>query len=258
MNVSVQTLSPALEFAGKVILVTGAGRGIGAAIACAFGREGGTVVVNYNSSAAGAEAIVASIELKGGRAAALQADVTDGSSVAALIEQTLNRFGRIDALINNAGKLKVSPLDSMSDEMWDEMMSANLRSVFLMTRAVIPTMLGQGGGTIVNMSSSIAQKGISGLSHYAASKAGVIAFTKSIAREYGPRGIRANAVAAGPIDTDMLEHFPTTPDKISAHYALRRVGIPDDIAPTILFLAGSRSGYYTGQTFSPNGGDVMP
>jgi 3-oxoacyl-[acyl-carrier protein] reductase len=243
---------------GRVALVTGASRGIGAAIAAAFGGEGAAVVVNYHRSPERAAAVVEAVEKAGGRARAIQADVRDGAAVRAMVAGALTAFGRIDVLVNNAGILDVTPLHEMSEAVWDEMMATNLRPVFLVTRAVLPHMLERGSGKIINMSSQFGQKGFPGHTHYAAAKGGIIAFTRALAREVGPRGIHVNAIAPGPIETELMG--PITDEwrrEKSQIFALRRLGLPEDVAPTAVFLASDASSYYAGQTLCPNGGDIM-
>jgi 3-oxoacyl-[acyl-carrier protein] reductase len=250
-------VTQALE--GRVAMVTGASRGIGAAIALAFGREGARVAVHYHQSAERAAGVARAIEAAGGDALTVQADVTDARAVQAMVEATLARFGRLDILVNNAGILNRRLVHEMPDDVWDEMLATNLKSVFLCARAVLPHMLARGSGKIINLGSSIGQKGLTGHAHYAAAKGGIIAFTRALAREVGPKGIHVNAIAPGPIETDLIG--PVTDEyrkKTSAGFALRRLGIPDDVAPTAVFLASDASGYYAGQTLCPNGGDVMP
>jgi 3-oxoacyl-[acyl-carrier protein] reductase len=242
----------------RVALVTGASRGIGAAIARALGEEGARVAVNYHRSEAQALAVVAAIEAAGSKAIALQADVSDAAAVRGLVERTVAAFGPIDILVNNAGILTASPLDQMSDDVWDEMLATNLRSVFLCARAVLPAMLARGRGKIINISSQLGQKGMPNHAHYAAAKAGIIGFTRALAREVGPRGVQVNAIAPGPIETDLMG--PITDEfrrEKSAIFALRRLGLPEEVAPTAVFLASDESSYYAGQTLCPNGGDIM-
>jgi 3-oxoacyl-[acyl-carrier protein] reductase len=242
----------------RVALVTGAGRGIGAAIALALAGEGAAVAVNYHASEARAREVVAKIEGQGGRAIAVRADVSDGAQVRAMVDAVVAAFGRVDVLVNNAGILNAAPLEGMSDETWDTMMSTNLRSVFLCTRAVLPGMLERGRGKIINVSSQLGQKGMPNHAHYAAAKAGIIGFTRALAREVGPRGIHVNAIAPGPIETDLIgpisDEFRREKVQI---FALRRFGLPDEVAPTAVFLASDDGNYYAGQTLCPNGGDIM-
>jgi 3-oxoacyl-[acyl-carrier protein] reductase len=243
---------------GRVALVTGASRGIGAAIALAFGREGALVAVNYYRSEARAAAVVAAIETAGSQAIALRADVTDGAAVRGMVEETVVALGPIDVLVNNAGILNAVPLDQMSEGVWDEMLASNLRSVFLCTRAVLPAMLARGRGKIINVASQLGQKGMPNHTHYAAAKAGVIGLTRALAREVGPRGIHVNAIAPGPIETELIG--PISDEfrrEKTAIFALRRFGLPDEVAPTAVFLASDDSSYYAGQTLCPNGGDWM-
>jgi 3-oxoacyl-[acyl-carrier protein] reductase len=243
---------------GRVALVTGASRGIGAAIARAFGEEGARLAVNYHRSEAQALAVVAAIEAAGSKAIAVQANVADAAAVRALVDRTVTAFGPIDILVNNAGILNASPLDRMSEDVWDEMLATNLRSVFLCTRAVLPAMLARGRGKIINISSQLGQKGMPNHAHYAAAKAGIIGFTRALAREVGPQGVQVNAIAPGPIETDLMG--PVTDEfrrEKSAIFALRRLGLPAEVAPTAVFLASEDSSYYAGQTLCPNGGDIM-
>ena len=243
---------------GRVALVTGASRGIGAAIARAFGREGARVAVNYHRSEAKAAEVVAAIQATGAKALAVQADVADGPAVRAMVERAVAALGPIDVLVNNAGIVDATPLDQMSEDVWDRLIATNLRSVFLCTRAVLPAMLARGRGKIISVTSQLGQKGMPNHTHYAAAKAGVIGFTRALAREVGPRGIHVNAIAPGPIETDLMG--PVTDEfrrEKSAIFALRRLGLPEEVAPTAVFLASDDSSYYAGQTLCPNGGDVM-
>ena len=246
------------KLAGRVALVTGASRGIGAAIAGAFGREGAMVAVNYHRSEARAAEVVATIQAAGSQAIAVRADVSDGAAVRAMVERTVAAFGPVDVLVNNAGILNALPLDQMSEDVWDEMMATNLRSVFLCARAVLPAMLARGRGKIINVTSQVGQKGMPNHVHYAAPKAGVIGFTRALAREVGPRGVHVNAIAPGPIETELIgpitEEFRREKTVI---FALRRLGLPDEVAPTAVFLASDDSNFYAGQTLCPNGGDIM-
>ena len=246
------------KLAGRVALVTGASRGIGAAIAGAFGREGAMVAVNYHRSEARAAEVVATIQAAGSQAIAVRADVSDGAAVRAMVERTVAAFGPVDVLVNNAGILNALPLDQMSEDVWDEMIATNLRSVFLCTRAVLPAMLARGRGKIINVTSQVGQKGMPNHVHYAAAKAGVIGFTRALAREVGPRGVHVNAIAPGPIETELIgpitEEFRREKTVI---FALRRLGRPDEVAPTAVFLASDDSNFYAGQTLCPNGGDIM-
>jgi 3-oxoacyl-[acyl-carrier protein] reductase len=243
---------------GRVALVTGASRGIGAAIALALGREGAAVGVNFHRSETQAAEVVAAVRAAGGKALPIRADVRDGASVRAMVAEMLSAFGQIDVLVNNAGILTDSLLHQMSDETWDEMIATNLRSVFLCSRAVLPHMLERGSGKIINITSLLGQKGMAGRTHYAATKGGIISFTRALAREVGPHGIHVNAIAPGLTETELVGPISDeTRRERSAIIALRRLGVPEDVAPTAVFLASDGSNYYSGQTLSPNGGDVM-
>jgi 3-oxoacyl-[acyl-carrier protein] reductase len=243
---------------GRVTLVTGGSRGIGAAIALAFGREGATVAVNYHRSEARAAEVVAAIRAQGGKAVAVRGDVTEGRAVHEMAARVTASLGPIDVLVNNAGILNAVPVERMSEGVWDEMMATNLRSVFLCTREVLPGMLARGRGKIINIASQLGQKGMPDHAHYAAAKAGVIGFTRALAREVGPRGVHVNAIAPGAIETELIG--PVTEEfrrEKSAIFALRRLGLPEEVAPTAVFLASDDSSYYAGQTLCPNGGDIM-
>src|SRR5262245_27818805 len=195
---------------------------------------------------------------KVGYAPAIRADVREGAAVRAMVGEVLALFGWIDVLVNNAGILNDIPLHEMTEETWDEMMATNLRPVFLCSRAVLPHVLARGSGKIINMSSLLAQKGMTGRTHYVAAKGGVLAFTRALAREVGPRGIQVNAIAPGLIETELVGSIT---DEIrrerSAILALRRIAGPEEVAPTAVFLASHAASYYSGQTLSPNGGDTM-
>ena len=244
---------------GRVALVTGASQGgTGTVAAIRLAAEGASVAITARS-VEGLERTRDEIESVGGTALVLPCDLAsrDGGRDT-LVARTEAAFGPIDILVNNAGILNAAPLDQMSDAVWDEMMAANLRSVFLCARAVLPAMLARGRGKIINVTSQLGQKGMPNHTHYAAAKAGVIGFTRALAREVGPRGVHVNAIAPGPIETELIG--PITEEfrrEKTAIFALRRFGLPDDVAPTAVFLASDDSNYYAGQTLCPNGGDVM-
>ena len=242
----------------RVALVTGASRGIGRAIALAFAAEGADVAVNYRREAAAAEEVVREIAARGRRGLALQADVAQEEDVRRMVEQTLAEFGRIDILVNNAGFVTLAPIETMEVAMWDEMLATHLRGTFLMTRMVLPGMLECGQGRIINVSSQLGQIGREWFTDYAAAKAGIIGFTRSLAREVSSRGVLVNCIAPGPINTGIVPHTPGAPqrDHISA-LPLPRVGEPDEVAPAAVFLASAAASYFTGQTLGPNGGEVM-
>ncbi len=240
----------------KVALVTGASRGIGKAAAIALVGQGAKVVVNYARSSEAAEAIVQAITAAGGEAIALQADVSQAEQVDNLIKQTLDKFGRIDVLVNNAGITKDTLLLRMKPEQWQAVIDLNLTGVFLCTKAVSKIMLKQRSGRIVNIASVAGQMGNSGQANYSAAKAGVIGFTKTVAKELANRGITVNAVAPGFIETDMTQDLKS--DKIIDFIPLGRYGKPEEVAGTIRFLAADpAAAYITGQVFNVDGGMVM-
>jgi len=247
-----------MRLSGKVALVTGASRGIGRGVAEALGTAGANVAVNYRSGVAAAEDVVASIRSFGQDAIAIQADVAEEDDVACMAETVLDRFGRIDVLVCNAGILTQSHLADMPVAMWDEMIRTNLRSAFLCARAVLPGMLAQKSGSIIYISSQLGLKGAPDLVHYSAAKAALIGMTRALAREVAPH-VTVNAIAPGPIETDMLANITEEWKAMKlAELPLERFGRVSDVAPTAVFLASDDAAYYTGQVLGPNGGDVMP
>lgn len=249
--------APTKPLQGQVAIVTGASRGIGRAIALALAGEGAAVVVNYASSSGAADQLVAEITAQGGSAIALQADVAKADQVDKLIETTLEKWGRIDILVNNAGITRDTLLLRMKPEDWQAVIDLNLTGVFLCTRAVAKTMLKQRSGRIINIASVAGQMGNPGQANYSAAKAGVIGFTKTVAKEMASRGITVNAVAPGFIATDMTEGLPNT-EEILKFIPLARFGQPEDIAGMVRFLAAdAAAAYITGQTFNVDGGMVM-
>jgi 3-oxoacyl-[acyl-carrier protein] reductase len=240
----------------RVALVTGASRGIGKATALALATEGAKVVVNYASSSNAAEEVVKEITEAGGEAIALQADVSQVEQVDHLIKQTLDKFGRIDILVNNAGITKDTLLLRMKPEEWQAVIDLNLTGVFLCTRAVSKIMLKQKAGRIINITSVAGQMGNPGQANYSAAKAGVIGFTKTVAKELATRGVTVNAVAPGFIETDMTNDLKS--DEIIKFIPLGRYGKPEEIAGMIRFLAADpAAAYITGQVFNVDGGMVM-
>ncbi|MFM8295010.1 MAG: 3-oxoacyl-[acyl-carrier-protein] reductase [Microcystaceae cyanobacterium] len=240
----------------SVAIVTGASRGIGRATALALASSGVKVVVNYAQSQPAAEAVVQAIEAEGGTAITLKADVSQVKEVEQLIEQTLEQWGRIDILVNNAGITRDNLLLRMKLEDWQAVMDLNLTGVFLCTKAVAKIMIKQRQGRIINITSVAGLMGNPGQANYSAAKAGVIGFTKSIAKELASRGITANAVAPGFIATDMTEDLKA--DEILKFIPLARYGQPEEVAGMIRFLAvDPAAAYITGQVFNVDGGMVM-
>ncbi|MBE9202168.1 3-oxoacyl-[acyl-carrier-protein] reductase [Synechocystis salina LEGE 06099] len=240
----------------QVALVTGASRGIGRATALALATTGMKVVVNYAQSSTAADAVVAEIIANGGEAIAVQANVANSDEVDKLIKTTLDKFGRIDVLVNNAGITRDSLLLRMKLEDWQAVIDLNLTGVFLCTKAVSKLMLKQKSGRIINITSVAGMMGNPGQANYSAAKAGVIGFTKTVAKELASRGVTVNAVAPGFIATDMTESLDAEP--ILQFIPLARYGQPEEVAGTIRFLATDQAAaYITGQTFNVDGGMVM-
>ena len=242
---------------GKVAIVTGASRGIGRAVAIALAAEGAKVAVNYAKSSQAADAVVAEIEEMGSEAIALQADVAQTDQVDALFSAVLERWGRIDVLVNNAGIARDTLLIRMKLEDWQAVIDLNLTGVFLCTKAASKVMLKQRSGRIINVTSVVGEMGNAGQANYSASKAGVIGFTKSIAKEVASRGITVNAVAPGFITTDMTADLKIG-EEVLKMIPLGRYGEPDEVAGLIRFLAAdAAAAYITGQVINVDGGMVM-
>ena len=243
---------------GLVAVVTGAASGIGAAVAVAFAREGADVVVADLAEQTAAETVLEEIAAAGRQALYVRTDVSDEQSVAALAAAVEERFARVDVLVNNAGIFTEALVEVMSVEEWDRVVNTNLRGTFLCTRAFLPGMLERRSGRIINMASQLGQIGGGAVAHYSASKAGVIGFTKALAREVATRGVLVNAIAPGPIETPLLDR-ETEQWRSSklAELPIGRFGTVDEVTPTAVLLASSDGSYYVGQTLGPNGGDVM-
>ncbi|NET00069.1 MAG: 3-oxoacyl-[acyl-carrier-protein] reductase [Sphaerospermopsis sp. SIO1G1] len=240
----------------QVAIVTGASRGIGRAIALQLASQGAKVVVNYASSSTAADQVVEEIIGNGGEAIALQADVSKSEQVDTLIKTTIDKYKRIDILVNNAGITRDNLLLRMKLEEWQAVIDLNLTGVFLCTKAVSKIMLKQKSGRIINISSIAGQMGNAGQANYSAAKAGVIGFTKTMAKEVASRGITVNAVAPGFIKTDMTNDLKA--EGILQYIPLGRFGEPEDIAGMVRFLAADpAAAYITGQVFNVDGGMVM-
>lgn len=241
----------------KVAIVTGGSRGIGRAIAIELATQGAIAVVNYASSSVAAEAVVTEIMAAGGQAIAIQADVSKIDQVDALVNAVIEKFSRVDILVNNAGITRDTLLMRLKPEDWQAVIDLNLTGVFLCTRAVSKIMLKQRSGRIINITSVAGQIGNPGQSNYSAAKAGVIGFTKSVAKELASRGITVNAVAPGFITTDMTSNLNKTED-ILKYIPLGRFGQPEEVAGMVRFLAADPAAtYITGQVFNVDGGMVM-
>jgi 3-oxoacyl-[acyl-carrier protein] reductase len=243
--------------AGKVAIITGASRGIGAATARVCAREGARVVVNYNRYREGAEAVAAAIIADGGEAITCQADVAQRGDVRQLVERTVEAFGRIDVLVNNAGVAQhVRSIMDVTEADWQRMLAVNLSGVLYTVQAVYPLMRAQGYGSIVNLASIGVRVGTIAGAHYAATKGGVVALTLSLAKEFGPHGVRINCVAPPLVETDMGRGAFTLIDRDEyvRGTPLRRIGTAEDVAEVVAFVASDRSAYLTGETIWVSGG----
>lgn len=247
-----------MRFKNKVVIITGAGSGIGRAIALAFAEEGATVAV-WEQSRKAAHETVDAITGSGKEAIACEVDVSKGEEVTRCLQKVISRWARVDVLINNAGICKVGPIESISEAEWDRVMEVNLKSVFLCSKAVMPTMKEQRSGCIINIG-SLAGKvgGIAVGAHYAASKAAVMCFTKSLAKELAPFGVRVNAIAPGVIETDMSRMITQGNwDIYLPQIPLGRIGSVQEVARVALFLASDEASYITGEIVDVNGGQMM-
>ncbi|MEK7702844.1 MAG: 3-oxoacyl-[acyl-carrier-protein] reductase [Nitrospirota bacterium] len=241
----------------KIAIVTGAGRGIGLAIATTLAERGASVIISDRDSKMAEEA-AAKLSTNGMQVIAIAADVANGEDVKNLAAATLSHWGRVDILVNNAGMTRDGLLLRMKEEDWDAVISVNLKGVYHCIKAVLPGMAKQRGGKIISISSIAGAMGNAGQANYAASKAALIGLTKTIAREYASRGITANAVAPGFIDTAMTAGLPSAvKDALLKEIPLARLGVPEDIAYMVAFLASSQADYITGQVLHVNGGMYM-
>jgi len=247
-----------MNLEGKVALVTGASRGIGRAIAAELAREGAQVVINYSRDADGAQAGLAEIQAAGGRGCVMQADVSDYKAAESLIKATIDTCGGLDILVNNAGTTRDMVIMMMPEADWDIVIQTNLKSAFNCSKAAVKTMLRKRSGRIINITSVSGIAGNAGQTNYAASKAGIIGLTRSLAREVAARNITVNAVAPGFVPTALTTGLPQElKDASLKAIPLGRWGTPEDVAYAVAFLAAPRAGYITGQVLCVDGGMVM-
>lgn len=243
---------------GKVALVTGASRGIGREVALTLAEYGATVIVNYNGSKERAEQVVEEITAKGGLAEAVQCSVADFDACGEMIQNLLGKYGHIDILVNNAGITKDNLVMKISEADFDEVLDTNLKGTFCTIKHMYRAFLKQKSGRIINMASVSGLLGNGGQANYAASKAGVVGLTKSVARELASRGVTVNAVAPGYIITDMTQSMTdAAKEAVLSKIPLKRAGSPRDIAETVAFLASDKASYITGQVISVDGGMYM-
>ena len=249
----------------RVILITGSSRGIGAEVAVKAAAEGATVAVHFRTAPDAAQRTLERIRdarRDGSHADAdcFQADIADGIEAARLVQSVIERFGRIDGLVNNAGLTLVGPFLETTTEQWDATIATDLTGAFHTCKAVLPSMVERGSGTIVNLASRLGQIGVAETAAYSAAKAGLIGLTRSLAREFGPKGIRVNAVAPGVTITDMTTDLVDSEEgrRRMRDSALGRFGRADEVADAVIFLLSDASSLFVGQTLNPNGGGYMP
>lgn len=246
------------RLAGKVALITGSSRSMGRGIAETFASEGARIIVNYVKNEAAAQDVVAKVKELGSDAIAVQADIGDEMAVRRMVDIGVEKFGTVDILVNNGGTINRVPLVEMSVDTWDDMIRTHLRGMFLCTRFVIPHMLKQGSGKIITISGTFGITGAADFTHISAAKAGMIGFSRALAREMGRKGINVNVISPAITKTDLYDFVPAEErDAIIETYPMGRPGKISDIAATALFLASAESDFYTGQTLCPNGGDFM-
>ncbi len=245
---------------GRVVLVTGSSRGIGAEIACRAAAEGARVAVHYHRASDGAARTLDRIRAAGADGAVFAADLSDGRAAEDLVTQVIDAFGCLDGLVNNAGLTQVGPFLEIEPATWDEVIATDLSAAFHTCRAALPSMLERGTGSIVNIASRLGQMGIAETAAYSAAKAGLIGLTRSLAREVGPRGVRVNAVAPGMIETEMTTDLAGSEEgrRRLRDMPLGRFGRPEEVAEAVVFLLSDAASLFLGQTLNPNGGGYMP
>lgn len=246
--------------AGRVVLVTGSSRGIGAEVAVKAAAEGARVAIHYRRSADGARETLERVRGTGEEAECFAADVADGAQAEALVARVIERFGRIDGLVNNAGRTQVGPFLEIEPATWDEVIRTDLTAAYHTCRAALPSMVDRGSGTIVNIASRLGQVGVPETAAYSAAKAGLIGLTRALAREFGPRGVRVNAVAPGMTVTGMTTDLAESEEgrRRLRDMPLGRFGRADEVADAVVFLLSDASALFLGQTLNPNAGGYMP
>jgi 3-oxoacyl-[acyl-carrier protein] reductase len=246
------------KLAERTALITGGSRGIGRAIALAFAAEGCDIAFCHVGDVEQAAQTCEHIQHYGQQAISIDCDVSDEQAVNAMVSRVTHDLGHIDIVVNCAGISGDNSFESLTVAQWDRMINVHLRGTFLVTHACYPAMMERGWGRIINIASQLAYKGAPRLTHYCAAKAGIIGFTRALAYEGAPHGVLVNAIAPGPVDTDLLKVLSEEWRQMKlAQLPLKRFGKPEEIAPTALLLASEDGSFYVGQTLSPNGGDVM-
>lgn len=245
---------------GRVVLVTGSSRGIGAEVAVKAATEGATVAVHYHRSADAAERTLQRVREAGANGECFAADIGNGAAAEALVEQVIARFGRVDALVNNAGLTQVGPFLQIEPADWEAVIRTDLTAAFHTCRAVLPSMVERGSGGIVNVVSRLGQVGVAETAAYSAAKAGLIGLTRALAQEFGPAGIRVNAVAPGMTMTEMTTELADSDEgrRRLRGMPLGRFGRADEVADAVIFLLSDASALFLGQTLNPNAGGYMP
>jgi 3-oxoacyl-[acyl-carrier protein] reductase len=248
------------RLAGRVVLVTGSSRGIGAEIVVKAASEGASVAVHYIQSAEAAQVTLDRARALGVEAESFSADIGDGRQAEALVAQVIERFGRIDALVNNAGRTLVGPFLETEPAVWDEIIRTDLSAAYHTCRAVLPSMIERGDGAIVNIASRLGQIGVPNTAAYSAAKAGLIGLTRALASEFGPFGVRVNAVAPGVTVTEMTTDLVDSDEgqRRMRDMPLGRFGRADEVADAVIFLLSDASSLFLGQTLNPNSGGYMP
>lgn len=249
-----------ISLLNQVVIITGGSRGIGAAAALLFAKAGADVVITYTKNAKAADAVITNVKNLGRSCLAIKADVSKPGSATKVVRETMKRFSRIDILVNNAGIWTYGAIGSMKDSVWKKTMEVNLDGMFYLTNAVVPYMKKQRSGKIINISSTAGQRGEAEHSHYAASKGGMISFTKAIATELGPFNINVNSVAPGWVDTDLNDSVFSDKEykeQERKKIPIQRIPTPEDIAGPIVFLASDLARHITGEIMNVNGGSVL-